>query len=198
MKMKMCVGKNILKKVTAVVLAAAFLAVAAPGDANDGSVLSTMAIRAEASGKYVSQGSIKKAVLKDAGVTEGKIRNYEVKLKTKKNPVYEVEFEAGAYEYEYDVDAVSGKIKEMSCELIKKPKSRKKGTLIAKSAAKKAALAQWNLKSDSASRMKCVLKKNGRLEVYKVTFRAGSYKYEYEVDAYTGKLLEYERELVRQ
>lgn len=59
----------------------------------------------------ISREDAKAIVLKHAETPENDIRFYEVELdRERNNLVYEIEFEAGKYEYDYEVDANNGKI----------------------------------------------------------------------------------------
>ena len=72
-------------------------------------------LRKEVEGKKVnasiSKSKVKEIVLKDAGVSSSAVKDYDVELDNEKGKaVYEVDFEVKNVEYEYKVDAVSGKI----------------------------------------------------------------------------------------
>lgn len=72
-------------------------------------------LRKEVEGKKVnaaiSKSKVKSIVLKDAGVSSSAVKDYDVELDNEKGKaVYEVDFEVKNTEYEYKVDAVSGKI----------------------------------------------------------------------------------------
>lgn len=59
--------------------------------------------------KTVAQ--VKKIALEHAGVKESAARDLEVELDKEGTKVYyEVTFESGGYDYEYDIDAYTGKI----------------------------------------------------------------------------------------
>ena len=59
----------------------------------------------------ISADEAKAIALNHAGFTEGDIRGYRAELDRERSGlVYEIEFVAGNYEYEYEVDAVSGAV----------------------------------------------------------------------------------------
>ena len=61
------------------------------------------------SSKVVDKATVKETVLAHAGVST--CTEYESELENDHNQlVYEIEFEANGYEYEYTVDALTGKI----------------------------------------------------------------------------------------
>ncbi len=61
--------------------------------------------------EFISKAKAKQIALSDAGVKESQIRDYEIESDREKGVYYyEINFEAGGFEYEYDIDAKSGKI----------------------------------------------------------------------------------------
>lgn len=59
----------------------------------------------------ISKTKVKEIVLKDAGVSASKVKDYDVELDNEKGvAVYEIDFEVGNTEYEYKVNAANGKI----------------------------------------------------------------------------------------
>lgn len=59
----------------------------------------------------ISADEAKAIALNHAGFTEGDIRGYRAELdRERAGLVYEIEFVAGNYEYDYEVDAVSGAV----------------------------------------------------------------------------------------
>ncbi len=66
----------------------------------------------KAEGKeLISEDEAKEIALKDAGINEEDLSNIRVKLETDDGvKEYDIEFYSGRTEYEYDIDAVTGKI----------------------------------------------------------------------------------------
>ena len=66
----------------------------------------------------IGYAAAKAAALKHAGLTEGSIRELDMELDREDGAlVYEIEFKAGGYEYEYTIDAATGKILAQEREL---------------------------------------------------------------------------------
>ena len=185
--------KRLMAAVVAGVLVMGTAQATGIADVND----NPFVISAEAASNYVKKSKVKKIVLKDAGLSSKSISEYEIELEEGKNPVYEVEFISGGYQYGYDVVAKTGKIKEMSCELIDKTSIKTKTRTITVSAAKKKALKEAGKSSKNVKKLKCSKKTDDGLKLYKVTFRAGGYRYEYELDVYSGRVVEMEKELIK-
>lgn len=60
---------------------------------------------------YIGEAKAKSIALKNAGVTESEIREYEIELDKERGTVaYEIEFKVGRTEYSYDINALNGKI----------------------------------------------------------------------------------------
>ena len=121
---------------------------------------------------------------------------------------WDVWFQDGGYEYEYEIDAATGAI--LSSE--REPGSRTITSVTApvspgpaadsgaasgdvgEAAAKAAALAHAGLSESQVSRLTCQRDDDdGRLE-YEIEFRADGYEYEYTIDAASGSILDHERD----
>ena len=71
-----------------------------------------------AAARDIGYAAAKAAALKHAGLTEGSIRELDMELDREDGVlVYEIEFKAGGYEYEYTIDAATGKILAQEREL---------------------------------------------------------------------------------
>jgi uncharacterized membrane protein YkoI len=59
----------------------------------------------------VSKDEVKKTVLNHAGLKEAEVKGYRAELDRERGGlVYEVEFDSGKYEYDYEVSAETGKV----------------------------------------------------------------------------------------
>ena len=71
-----------------------------------------------AAARDIGYAAAKAAALKHAGLTEDSIRELDMELDREDGVlVYEIEFKAGGYEYEYTIDAATGKILAQEREL---------------------------------------------------------------------------------
>ena len=129
--------------------------------------------------------------LNNAGLSKAKVKNIEVE---KEKNHYDVEFDkkSNGAEYDYEIAAKDGRIWEKTVEYkYKKNQSKKK---IGKEKARKK-VAEFSGKSYNVVKKgscKYIYKNNqGK---YEVKFRDGSSKYEYELQAPNGKIIEYEYE----
>ena len=65
----------------------------------------------------IGEAKAKQIALTHAGVSEGSIREYECELDREDGiMVYEIDFECGNYEYEYEINAITGEIVKYDIE----------------------------------------------------------------------------------
>lgn len=148
------------------------------------------------SGSYISADRAKEIALADAGLKEGNAVFLKVKLERDDGRYqYDVEFYSGTTEYDYEIDAITGKILSAGRELDDfivpvgtSGGSAGNGTISA-DRAKEIALADAGINANDAVFKKVKLDRDdGRLE-YEVEFYAGSKEYEYEINAETGGII---------
>ena len=105
--------------------------------------------------------------------------------------VYELEFRAGGYEYDYEIDALTGKIlkseKEKDDDSSSDKGSSTATTAISADQAKQIALKHAGV---TTAKVKAELDKG----VWEIEFTANGYEYEYEINATTGKIIHSEKE----
>ena len=98
-----------------------------------------------------------------------------------------------AAEYEYEIDAVTGAIRERSIET-RATAQPAASSYIGVDQAKSIALKHAGLSAAEVSFTKAKLEKDDGLRKYEIEFIKGSTEYEYEIDAATGSVLEYDVE----
>jgi peptidase propeptide and YPEB domain protein len=163
-----------------------------------------------AANNYIGVEKAKSIALKDAGVSGATF--VKAKLETEDGvKVYDVEFYKANVEYDYEIDAITGKIleKDLDIENFSIPKKKattNKQTTKAttkskvKTSTKKAAkdigvekAKSIALKDAGVSNVKFTKAKvdyeNG-IKVYDIEFRKGNKEYDYEIEAATGKIRE--------
>ncbi len=108
-------------------------------------------------------------------------------------PHYDVEFRAGDYEYDYEIDE-NGTVLEWDREYdpVDPAPAEPAGTLTAEEA-KAAALAHAGLTAQEVTALRSHYDGDDRVPHYDVEFRAGDYEYDYEIDE-NGTVLEWDRE----
>lgn len=165
-------------------------------------------------GAYIGTEAAQAAAYAHAGVTASSVRELETEFDYEDGRmVYDVEFKSGTTEYEYDIDAVNGTVIKYktdrdddyrpatsgttsgSTATTSKPSSGSTSkTPIGAASAKSIALKHAGVSESSVLGME--VKEDwddGTLE-YKVEFWYNSTEYEYEINGYTGAILEYEQD----
>lgn len=131
--------------------------------------------------------------LKDAGLELSQVG----RLKTEKDGRnYEVEFvqKSSGTEYEYEISLTGKKIVEKSVEFrYTKNTSREK---IGVKAARRKVAEFSGISAKTIKKGTCIYKYSDREGIYTFRFNKGSYRYEYEVLAPTGEVVEWSKELI--
>lgn len=168
---------------------------------------------------YIGEAKAKQIALQDAGLAASAVTFKKIELdKDSKGTVYEVEFYSSSHKYEYDIDAYSGKIVEKEKEQRKtagttttktttessttsktssttsSQESQKPAAQIGEAKAKEIALKDAGFAASQVGSLTVELKNKKNPVYYEVEFRTATYKYEYEIEASQGTLLEMEKE----
>lgn len=164
---------------------------------------------------YISAAKAKYIALSDAGVSSSGATFTKAELDRDDGKAeYEIEFHVGNTEYEYSIDALTGEVlgkdidqnkpatKNPSATMpaVTKPAettTKKSNTpdFISISKAKSIALAHSGLNANEVSFKKVQLEKDDGVYEYEVEFHKGNMEYEYSIDAKTGRILDYDKEL---
>lgn len=151
----------------------------------------------------ISEARAKEIALDHAGVSANDIRGYESELDRDDGvTVYEVEFKANGYAYDYKVHASTGVILKSEKEWDGDhayAQAGQSGTAantgtISEARAKEIALAHAGVSANEISKYKTDLDTDDGLTVYEVEFKSGGYEYEYEIHAATGEILKCDKE----
>lgn len=152
----------------------------------------------------IGSDTAKSIALEDAGLTENNVEFIRSNLDYDDGKkVYDVEFYAGNREYDYEIDASTGDIISRDYETESYNSTRKSTTGKAPDSngvtlaqAKKIALKKAGLaESDGYWNKEKTDREDGRT-VYELEFTSGETEYEFEIDAKSGNLLEYDKDSV--
>ena len=108
--------------------------------------------------------------------------------------VYEVEFKANGYKYKYEIDANNGTILKNTKKKLKttvKTTTSKSSAYIGVKAAKAVALKHAKLTGTKVTYTKAKLTTDDGVKVYDIEFRTADNEYDYEINAKTGKVVEF-------
>lgn len=144
----------------------------------------------------VSQTTAQSTALNHAGIAQADTSWLNTQLDYDDGrQIYEVEFRSGSTEYDYDIDASNGTILSFSSELEYYGQTDgTTGTAVSEADAKKTALARVSGATDSNIRIRSDYD-DGRT-VYEGTIVYGEMKYEFEINASTGAIIEWDMESV--
>lgn len=161
----------------------------------------------ETASSQITLDDAKKKALDDAGVSASNVTFTKAELDYDDGiAVYEIEFYTSTHEYEYEINASSGKIHDKSIEQLEKKKESKKkesdktenkdksGSYIGIDKAKSIAAQHAGLSKSDVSFSKAKLDKDDGKTIYEIEFYKNGTEYEYEIDAVSGKILEYDSE----
>lgn len=163
----------------------------------------------EANDAYIGKERAKAIALQHAGISEDSLNALEIEMDYEKNRlIYEVEFNTFDTKYEYEIDALTGEILDIEREGKSKPlktpasKQGEKGSkpssstqYIGSNAAKNIALKHAGLKEKNVGKLEVELEKEDGIMVYEVEFKFSGYEYKYEVNAITGQIVEWKKEI---
>lgn len=155
----------------------------------------------------ITLDTAKAKALADANVTASSVTYTEAKLEYDDGiAVYDIEFYTSTHEYEYEINATSGKIHDKSIESRKNKTGDKhngtdkavnqdsSGTYIGIDKAKSIAVQHAGLSLSEVTFKKAKLDTDDGNTEYDIEFYKDGIEYEYEIDATSGKILEYDSE----
>ena len=150
---------------------------------------------ASAAAGNIGAAKAKSIALKNAKLTKGKVRAYKMEFDDEER-VYEIEFikKKNRAEYEYEIASTNGKILKKSVDYkYKKSRSKKK---IGKVKARKKVAKFTKTKYSIVKRGTCKFDYERYGSTYDVKFKKGKYKYDCEVLARNGKVIEMSYEYI--
>ena len=174
-----------------------------------GKQLPDISAQGQASEKaYIGNDAALSAALTHADLSRDAVQAIEIELDYEYGRmVYEVEFNSGRTEYEYDIDARNGEV--IWFEIDNGGNIRQGGSAVGSGStqsgsstdvvgaekAKSAALDHAGLTAAQVSRLHAELDRESGRYVYEVEFKYGGYEYSYDIDAANGAVLTFDKEL---
>ena len=147
----------------------------------------------------IGLAAAKKAALQDAGYTASQVKFFKAKL-DRDDGCYDIEFYVRGnviVEHDYEVDAKTGKILSHDTDIEGYTPSQSSGDRITKAKAKNIALHHAGLSAGKVSFVRVKLDRDDGRWVYEIEFRMRNNRrieYDYEIDAYTGQILSWDRD----
>ena len=143
------------------------------------------------SDSYISQDKAKSIAFKHANVKSYEVKNLKINL-DRDDEHYDIEFTVNNIEYEYEINAITGKI--LSYDKDYDNSNNSSNSYISQDKAKSIAFKHANVGSSSVKNIKIELDTEDGKAVYKVEFSSNAFEYEYEIDARSGKIIDYEKD----
>ncbi|MCR4676134.1 MAG: PepSY domain-containing protein [Sphaerochaetaceae bacterium] len=143
----------------------------------------------------ITEEQAKQIALTSAGVQENQCSYMKVKLDYDDGVLkYEVKFQSGHVEYEYDIDASNGMVLSMDKDFNghQIPTVQNQSKIISAEDALNAAIKHAGVLKNSVTYSKVKQENDDGRVLYEVKFYVGRTGYEYEIDAYTSAVIKYE------
>ena len=143
---------------------------------------------------YIDKETAVASALADLGATDTDANVTEVELDYEHGMmVYEIEIRFGGDEYDYEIDAITGNVIRVEADSNKNVGSLPpRADIITEAEAKIAALKNARVSADLVLSFRTKLDLDDGSYHYDVEFKTADAKYEYEVDAESGKILDKE------
>ena len=160
---------------------------------------STASQEKPAASNRITLEEAKKVALDDAKLTAADVTFTKAKLDYDDGrAVYDIEFYSGAKEYDYEIDAATGRILEKDIDRNDDVNAPSEGqdsqTYITAEQAKAAALSAAGFSVSEVRGLKAEFDFDDGRAVYEVEFKKGIFEYDYDIDAVSGKVLKAEKE----
>ena len=159
---------------------------------------STLTVSCMAQGQ-ITEAQAKQVALADAGLTEDQVTFVRSQVDYNDGVMeYEVEFYAGNTEFDYDIDAASGAIrsKDQDCEFYSPSAGQTAGgqavSGVTEEQALEIALNHAGVSKANASYVQVHKDYDDGMEQFDVKFYVGMTEYSYDIDANTGRIVDYD------
>ena len=147
-----------------------------------------------ATGGYISVDDAKAAALAHAKLSADNVKFVKAKFDGDDiKPHYDIEFISGGSEYDYEIEAVGGKVMEYEVER-SGASSADGGDFIGSAKAEQIALDNAGFAESDVRKLKTELDSDGTIAHYDVEFVSGGFEYEYEINAKTGAIIASEKD----
>ncbi len=184
------------------------------GNNNTNNNANNGAANAGSNSSFIGEAKAQSIALEAAGLSESEVYGLRVKLDYEddlyERDNYEVEFYAGGFEYDYEIDAITGEIiswdKDIDDDYHYQHNANAGNTAnnsaingnnsasatITADEAKNIALAQAGLSASEVSGLWAELDRDDVRTIYEVEFHSGRTEYNYDIDASTGAVISYD------
>ena len=181
-------------------------AAAQPSEAETAAASEAPKAENRSNNNYIGLERAKAIALSDAGLSAASVTFTEAKQDFDDGvPNYDLDFYTATHEYDYEINAQTGAIMDKSVEVNEhavretKPAATAAPTEAARGfigvdRAKSIALGHAGVSASSVSFSKAKLDDDDGRGVYEIEFYVGNTEYDYEIDAYSGGIIEYDKD----
>jgi Antirepressor regulating drug resistance, predicted signal transduction N-terminal membrane component len=157
--------------------------------------------------QHIGEEAAKSIALSHADLTEAQVTFIKVHLqRDDRRMIYDIEFYSDNIEYDYEIDAINGTILEFDSDIedysippqntvTSQSTTNDNTQYIDETEAKAIALAHANLNESQVTFVKAHLEHDDRTMVYNIEFFSNNIEYDYEIDATSGTILEFDSDI---
>ena len=148
--------------------------------------------------KYIGKDKAIEIALNHLGLTQSMISNLEIEFDYEMSTmVYEIEFEYNYQEYELDIDAVNGNILHSEKDVESSDNNSNVSTMnvIGKDKAKEIVLSHAQVSESQIRDYWIELDQDDNQLVYEIDFKVNNVEYEFEINAESGQIIKFEKEV---
>lgn len=149
---------------------------------------------------YIGAEAAKQAAITHSGVDPNSVSRIKCELDWDDGRmIYEVEFAANGIEYEYDIDAENGAVLSFESDTDENGHDAPAQTVdpalfIGEDEATRIALEHAGVSEGEITHIRVKLEQDDGIMIYDVKFYTADYEYDYEIDAASGRILDYDKE----
>lgn len=162
------------------------------------SKLEAVSLTDSTSSTYIEESEAKAAALKHAGLSDSEVTYVSVQLDYDDGrTVYDIEFNIGNTEYDYEVDACTGDILSYDYDIDNYSVSSAQSddnAYISLDEAKAIAMNKANLAAEQVTYTEASFEYDDGMAVYQIDFISDGMEYEVEINAVDGTIVEYDVE----
>ena len=145
-------------------------------------------------GDYITAEKAKEIACSHAGIAISDIWDFDIGFERDNGlAVYELDFKSDGYEYDYEINAVTGDIlkseKERDDDAPAVPSGSDEGNYITVEKAKEIACSHAGIAISDIWDFDIDFERDNGLAVYELDFKSDGYEYDYEINAITGDIL---------
>lgn len=151
-----------------------------------------------AGGNYITAQEARQAALDDAGLTESEVTFIKTKLdQDNGSMVYDIEFYTASQEYDYEIDALTGKVLSVDNEIGGFTAQTQTGSYISAEEAKAKVLEHLGMDASEVTFKKVELDYDDGMMQYEIELYTADREYDYDLNAQDGSILSWDFEALK-